>query len=145
MDPRTSGDDVDDGADHERQQVQVQALPQGSTIPLQLLAAGRDLLAELGSQGQHGSKGRQDGGQDDRDDRRPDDGVGQTGRGKRRAEEGEPDGRAECDSERGSDQRCQDRRVHEQGPQLPMSRSAGPQQRGVATSRIRRRVSGKSG
>ena len=65
MDAGAPGDDVDDGPDDERQAIEVEALPQWRTVPLQLLAARGDLLAQLYPQRQDGRKGRQDRGQDD--------------------------------------------------------------------------------
>ena len=78
MDPRASRENVDQGARDERQDIQVEALPQRSTVPLQLLAAEGDLLTELSPQRQDGRKGRQDRGQDDRDCPTPEECLGRS-------------------------------------------------------------------
>ena len=68
MDACATGDDVDDDAGRDRDEVQVSAFPQGAPDPLEFLASGHDVLAELAAERKVGREAGQDRGQDDRDE-----------------------------------------------------------------------------
>ena len=144
VDPGASRHHVDDRADDEREDIEIEPLPQRSPAPLQLLASGHDLLAQLCPQRKDGREGRQDRAQDDRDQRRTNEGLGRAGRGELGAEERESDRRPENDPERGSSQGRQDRRAREDVAELSSVRATGAQQRGVATGCIGGRVGGQA-